>query len=468
MAKQGSSLQMNGGSTPKTGAAKGLLAGRGARLLPLGLASVLALAACGEREVQLIGPREELRSVLSDQVPGDIPTVPENRALPISLPAVSSNAAWTQDVGTPSTRPANAALSPAPVLAWSTNIGDGDGRRVHITSAPIVADGRIFTLDATGHVSAVSPAGALLWQTSLVPAQDNVGEASGGGLAYGAGLLFVTTGFGELHAIDPASGGIVWTQKLLASSTGAPTVYGDLVYVTAGESEAWAINVKDGRIRWQITGTPSVNNFSGAPSPAVTDQFAIFGFGSGEVRTAYRQGGLGAWSTIVSGRRLGYARANVDDITGDPVVVGDTVYTGNISGRMVALELSTGTRKWTANEGPMGPAWVAGGSVFIVTDNNELVRLDATTGERIWGTQLPFFEVRKPRKQQAVFAHYGPILAGGRLVVASSDGVLRFFDPVSGAPAGQAALPDGAASAPVVAGGVLYVLSKKGQLLAYR
>ncbi|MGB1006987.1 MAG: hypothetical protein ACPGVX_07405, partial [Thalassobaculaceae bacterium] len=36
-------------------------------------------------------------------------------------------------------------------------------------------------------------------------------------------------------------------------------------------------------------------------------------------------------------------------------------------------------------------------------------------------------------KRAAVYAHYGPVLAGGRLVVASSDGVLRFFTPESGA-----------------------------------
>ena len=59
-------------------------------------------------------------------------------------------------------------------------------------------------------------------------------------------------------------------------------------------------------------------------------------------------------------------------------------------------------------------------------------------------------------------------MAGGRLVVASGDGVLRFFDPASGATVGQAAIPGGASSNPVVAGGTLYVVSQKGQLLAFR
>jgi outer membrane protein assembly factor BamB len=66
------------------------------------------------------------------------------------------------------------------------------------------------------------------------------------------------------------------------------------------------------------------------------------------------------------------------------------------------------------------------------------------------------------------FAHFGPVVAGGRVIVASSDGVLRVFDPVSGALTGQVELPNGAASAPVVAGGVLYVIDRDGTLRAFR
>ena len=60
------------------------------------------------------------------------------------------------------------------------------------------------------------------------------------------------------------------------------------------------------------------------------------------------------------------------------------------------------------------------------------------------------------------------MLAGGRLIVASSDGVIRQFDPTSGAPLGDIALPGGAASNPVVAGGTLFVVTKRGQLAAFR
>ena len=113
--------------------------------------------------------------------------------------------------------------------------------------------------------------------------------------------------------------------------------------------------------------------------------------------------------------------------------------------------------------------WAVGNAVFFINDINELVRLDAATGTPVWRTALPVLEDgANPRREKRIFTHYGPVLAGGRLIVTSSDGLIRQFDPASGALLGQLALPGGAASGPVVAGQTLYVLSKDGQLHAFR
>ena len=183
---------------------------------------------------------------------------------------------------------------------------------------------------------------------------------------------------------------------------------------------------------------------------------------------AFRQGGLRLWDAQISGERLGVASSRVADITGDPVVVGDRVFAGTHSGRVVALNLGSGKRVWTANEGPLNPVWPAGDSVFLVSDRNELVRLSADDGSRIWAHELPLFTDRRPRRQAEIVGHFGPVIAGGQLILASGDGQLRFFDPASGQLTGATSLPGGATSNPVVAGSTLYVVSKKGQLLAFR
>jgi outer membrane protein assembly factor BamB len=111
---------------------------------------------------------------------------------------------------------------------------------------------------------------------------------------------------------------------------------------------------------------------------------------------------------------------------------------------------------------------VAGGSVFAVTDEGQLVRLDAGGGETIWSVPLGQFTTDRARRQRDVTAHYGPYAVSGRLLVLSSDGTARFLAPDSGAELGRFAIPGGVAVPPALAGGALFVVSGNGQLHAFR
>jgi outer membrane protein assembly factor BamB len=201
---------------------------------------------------------------------------------------------------------------------------------------------------------------------------------------------------------------------------------------------------------------------------AVTERLAILPFASGEVVGALRSGGAQIWTSYVKGERPGRGYTEVASLAASPVVAGGTSFVGNLSGRTVALATDTGTVQWTAADAAYSDIAVAGGSLFLVNDEARLLRLDAASGETVWSVELPYFVDPRPRRREAIFAHYGPVLAGGRLAVASSDGFLRFFSPTDGRLLGAIEVPGGAASSPVIAGGVLYVVGAGGQLHAFR
>ncbi|MFD3190714.1 PQQ-binding-like beta-propeller repeat protein [Sedimentitalea sp. HM32M-2] len=429
-------------------------------------ALVLALTACAEKEVILPGQREAIRPDDAD-APRTAATV-TNASRAIRLPAQKANASWAQPPGTQAYRTAHPALRAAPALVWSVPIGSGDSRRQRITAAPVVAGGLIYTLDSGARVSAVLPGGAIVWSTDLTPATDEEGQATGGGMSYDKGTLYVSSGFGRLAALDAKTGATRWIQQLGSTGSGTPLVRDGLVYLVAGDKTGWAVRTDNGRIAWQIEATPSVANVLGAPAPVLAGDLVVFGFGSGDLVAAFRRGGLRRWNATVAGQRVGRAAARIGDVTGGPMVVGNRIYAGNHSGRIVALDAASGERIWTAREGALGPVWPAGDSIFSVTDLNELVRIDTRNGGVIWAVDLPKFVRDKPRKRGAVFANYGPILAGGRIVVASSDGQLRFFSPENGVLTASVAVPGGATSAPVVAGRTLYVMGARGELHAFR
>jgi outer membrane protein assembly factor BamB len=431
-----------------------------ARMLLCGTAAVALLAACAEDEIILRGEREDIRPEASAEI--------ENQSRPISLPQQSVNTSWAQGHGDEAYRTAHPALSAAPQPIWSTSIGSGDSRRQRITAPPVVGGGRIYTLDSGATVSAVSPQGQVIWQSKLIPAADDEGQATGGGLAFADGVLYISSGFGVLTALDAASGNTIWRQELEATGSGQPRVSGGLVYLVAGDDTGWAVNTKDGRIAWQIEASPTEANILGAPAPVVTSDLAVFAFGSGDLVATFRRGGLRRWSASVSGQRTGQSLARISDVTGAPVVSGKRLYAGNNSGRTVAIDLETGERLWTTREGATGPAWPAGNSLFQVSDRHQLLRLDAGSGEVIWAVDLPGYLKDKPGKRGRIHVHHGPLLAGGQVIVASNDGQLRFFNPENGSLTRMVEVPGGATTPPVVADRTLYVVSSKGNLLAYR
>lgn len=422
--------------------------------------AALGLAACGDQEVILEGERLDIVGA----VDGDV----VNQALPLSLPAAQRNSDWTHLGGNPQHHLNHVALSRNLSQIWSASIGEGNGRKHRITADPVVGGGRVYTMDSRATVSAITTGGAAVWSRDLTPASENSDDASGGGLALGGGTLFVTTGFGQISALSASTGDPIWVQKLESAAAGAPTVSDGVVYLVTRNNIGWALDASDGRILWQVLGADSRNGLAGGAAPAIAGGQVIFPLSSGQMVAAAIGPGNQTWAASVAGERQGRAFSRFSELTGDPVVANDVVYAGNHSGRAAAFSAVNGQRVWRANEGSLSPVWVAGGGVFLVSDENRLIRLDAATGEAVWAVNLPFFERERIRRREATVSHFGPVLANGRLLLVSNDGLLRQFDPVSGALTGTMELPDGAARNPVVAGGTLYIVTENGQLHAFR
>ncbi len=450
------------------------MAGMTIRLMT-GAGLIALLAACGQKEVILQGERFPVRADLAASVPVEgqpAPTAPaerENASQPISLPPQVALDEWTHRAGNARHLMPHAALSATPQRVWTANVGSGSNRKHRVSAAPVVSGGRVFTIDSGSAVQATSTGGAVLWRTDVSAGFDRGGGLPGGGLAVSGERLFVTTGFGEVVALNAGTGEVLWRQRVDAPVMGAPATDGAAVYVSARDGGAWAMDAADGKVLWQVVGTPGTAGYLGTAAPTVGDRAVIFPTNAGDLMAVLKiGGGTKIWQVSLAGKRLGRAYAYSADVTGDAVIDGKVMYAGTAAGRTVAISASSGERIWSADEGALGPVAVGGGSVFLVNDEAELVRLDAATGEVIWAVPMPYFTNDKIKRRKGIYAHYGPVLAGGRVMVVSSDGLLRAFNPEDGSLTYSTEIPGGAAAQPAVAGGVLYVVSGNGQLHAFR
>src|SRR3546814_19025823 len=97
---------------------------------------------------------------------------------------------------------------------------------------------------------------------------------------------------------------------------------------------------------------------------------------------------------------------------------------------MVALELNTGQRIWEINIAGISTPWVAGEWIFVVTDQGQLLAVARSSGRVKWMTQLPRWQAEEDKK--GALSWVGPVLAGERPLLASSDGPIANVSPYAG------------------------------------
>ena len=241
-----------------------------------------------------------------------------------------------------------------------------------------------------------------------------------------------------------------------------------LVYLVSGDSKAWAISANNGRIKWKIDAIGNDTNLISNNAPATSKKYAVFGFGNGEIYTTFKKGGYVLWSSSLSGRNDGRVISAIDDIVASPVIVGRNVFVADGSGKVVSLKVESGERNWTAPFGSSGNLWVAGKSLFFISNTNNLVRLKIKTGDVVWMTELPSFSKKRFGGSKKIIRHYGPIIAGNQIVLASSDGFIRFYNPETGEQITELKIKNGATTNPIVVDKTLYLITQDGNLRAFR
>lgn len=436
------------------------------RLIVL-IAVALAASGCGllrkgKPKTPVLGERI---AVLATET--DVSVDPATAALPMTLPPPQVNANWTQSGGNASKDLGHVALPPSIAQAWAVSIGQGTTLSARLAAAPVVGDGRVYTIDTTATVRAFdAQTGAPVWRTQFGTERGNEAALFGGGLAFANGRIYATNGLGFVAALDGSNGGIVWQVRPGGPLRGSPTVAGDALYVMSQDNQIYSLKLSDGATNWNQAAALEVAGIFGVASPAYAQGTIVAGFSSGELNAYRYENGRVVWQDALARTSIRTSVSSLSDVDADPVIDNGQVIAIGQGGRMVALELITGQRMWELNLAGIATPWVAGDWVFVVTSDAKLMAIARSNGKIRWITQLP--EFRKPKSKTGPITYTGPVLAGGRLIVASTEGAIMFVDPDRGAVQGQTDVKASISLPPVVANNVLYILDDDARLHAFR
>lgn len=404
-----------------------------------------------------------------EKLPGEL----SEAAGPISLPAQRSNDVWTQPGGEPNNAPGHLAFGGTRQTAWSANAGTGSSKLGRVTASPVVFDGKIFTLDADGTVSAFSTSGgAVMWRVQLkpTPAGERVassfssqifslgasdgGGGYGGGIAVDGGRLYGASGYGGVFALDPSSGKVIWEKNLGVPVRAAPTAVGDRVYIITSEGRFLCLSGIDGTELWATRGLPQQASRVMNVSPAVDHDIVVVPYPSGDVVALKVADGTSIWTESLTRMRTTSQLASLS-AAASPAIDNGMVFAVGHAGRMIAAHSATGERVWSLNLPGTQTPCVAGDTVFVVDTTGQLMAIGRMDGKIRWTIKLP---------GGTTFA--GPILAGGNLWLTSNTGQLVGVDASNGKVVGQQDLGDPVFVPPIVAQGRMYVLTDEAKLIA--
>jgi outer membrane protein assembly factor BamB len=429
-------------------------------------AAILALSGCGafrgsKPKTSLLGERI---SILTSETGVEVD--PALADVAVSLPPAMPNDSWTQTGGNASKSMGHLALGATLGTAWTAKIA-GASKEARLASAPVIADGKLYIMDTAAQITAFDAnSGARLWSVRFGDGGKNASSLFGGGVSVEGAFLYATNGLGDVGALNVADGSVVWKKRPGPPLRGAPTVALGNVYAMSQDNQLFALKTSDGNTEWTEAAAVQLAGVFGVAAPAVGQGTVVAGFSSGDLNAYRYENGRTVWQEALSRTSINTSVGTLSDIDAAPVIDQGRVFAVGQGGRMVSLELVTGQRIWEMNIAGISTPWIAGEWLFVVTDEAKLLCVSRATGKVRWVSALQRY--RKEKSKNGPVSWTGPVLAGDRLILASSEGQMVSVGAADGKVQSTTKIGAPVFLPPVVANSTLYILDNSGKITAFR
>jgi outer membrane protein assembly factor BamB len=369
----------------------------------------------------------------------------------LTLPGCS----WIQSWGDP--EPGD----PAPLVefeeslevrkVWSTDVGDGMGKK-GLSMAPVYSSGRLYVADHEGRLVVVDAEnGNKVWELKTK-------QPFSGGPGLDDERIYMGTIDGRVIAYDRENGTELWNAQVSSEVLAPPASADGIVVVRGIDGRVFGLDDVSGRRLWIYDHSVPLLTLRGNADLLVRAGIAYIGYDDGSVVSLRVDDGSVVWNqTIVSPE----GRTELDrlsDIGTRMVIVASDLIVSSYKNRLVSLAADSGRLLWFKDVASASGVVVDRTRLALSDRNDELWLLDRRSGSTTW--KIDRFDNRGLTR---------PAFYGNYLVVGDSEGYLHWLDADLGAFVARVrAGKDGFTGAPVSVGTTLYVLTAKGDLVAYR
>ncbi len=335
--------------------------------------------------------------------------------------------------------------------AWSTNIGDGMGKQ-GLSMGPFYSSGTLFAADYEGRlVSVDAESGRKNWELKTE-------QPFSGGPGADESKLYMGTIDGRVVAFDRNNGSELWNAQVSSEVLVPPAAQDGIVVVRCIDGRVFGLDEDNGARLWIYDHSVPLLTMRGNANLLVRAGLVYVGYDDGSVVTLRLEDGSLVWTQTIVSPEGRTELERLADIGQQMVIIASDLIVSSYKNRVASLAADSGRLLWFKDISSATGIQVDRTNLAISESNGDLWLLDRRNGSTLWKQdQLMNRGLTRP-------AFYGNFV-----VVGDKEGYLHWIDSESGNFVARVrAGKKGFAAAPLTVGTSLYVLTTKGELVAYR
>lgn len=334
---------------------------------------------------------------------------------------------------------------------WSTGVGDGMGKQ-GISMAPVYSSGALFVADHKGRLVVVdAESGNKIWELKTK-------QPFSGGPGLDAERLYMGTIDGRVIAYDRENGQELWNAQVSSEVLAPPASADGIVVVRCIDGRVFGLDADNGRRLWIHDHSVPLLTLRGNADLLVRAGIAFVGYDDGSVTSLRVADGSVVWAQTIVSPEGRTELARLADVGKQMVIIASDLIVSSYKSRLVSLAADSGRMLWFKDISSATGVAVERTNLAVSETNGNLWMLDRRNGSTIWKLD-----------RMANRGLTRPAFYGNFVVVGDKEGYLHWLDTDIGSfVARERAGKKGFAAAPLVVGTTLYVLTQKGDLIAYR
>jgi outer membrane protein assembly factor BamB len=334
---------------------------------------------------------------------------------------------------------------------WSKQIGDGMGKQ-GLSMAPFYSSGTLFAADYEGRlVSVNAESGHTNWELKTE-------QPFSGGPGLDESKLYMGTIDGRVVAFDRDNGSELWNAQVSSEVLVPPAAADGVVVVRCIDGRVFGLDADNGARIWIHDHSVPLLTLRGNANLLVRAGFVYVGYDDGSVVTLRLNDGSLVWSQAIVSPEGRTELERLADVGQQMVIVASDLIVSSYKTRVVSLAADSGRLLWFKDISSASGLQVDRTNLAVSESTGNLWLLDRRNGSTIW--------------KQDLLSNRGltrPAFYGKLVVVGDKEGYLHWIDSDSGEFVARVrAGKKGFAAAPLTVGTSLYVLTIKGELVAYR